>query len=445
MKPTTNQASTKKTLSKSFTELNYISNQLHPVDDATPLPKRKALAVGFAVYDTTTSVFSTPNGPVCATTGHGNLWSCTHDVHAVASKLAKNSVGNNFDVTVIMDQDTDMCHKPDGMTWMEYFEQEVTRMFRESTPEDTLLLYYTGHGTPNGAEGPDFVFPQDPSCHKMDYYAFANLLELIDQSQFKNCILLLDCCYGGDMANMLDDQRYAKLKRGVTIITAGRAGRTVDGQSDFFCEVGKTQDDWAIDGGDNDFTLLEERRGKDDKPVQVEYSYFTGYLVEALAGGAADPMGMVTTTSIYQYISEAMGSNLTRFTEGEGSKNRPMLKTNTDEAVLLKIIGRFLNETDLNLLYYKFKVMSKRSRIFNFLPSEIQNDLILKLSDVEGHKLLERSINKLLRMQLIEGKYVHGPLKEFYFYRLTARGRHYRDMIDHLYFFGLELEKSAEN
>ncbi len=100
-------------------------------------------------------------------------------------------------------------------------------------------------------------------------------------------LLILDCCHSGDIANPAAMNKdggkspLAALRENMTVIAASRAT------------------EGAIEAGGQ--------------------GLFTGALLDALEGGAADHMGFVTAPALYAYVSR-------RFTAWD---QRPVYKTNT--------------------------------------------------------------------------------------------------------------------
>lgn len=414
-------------------------------------PKRKALVVGFEHYGTVTTYQNTMQGAY-ATVEDKSLPEVTHDAHAVAGKLAKNAKGDNFAVRCVID-DADIreedpssdyvdSRRQEGQNWCDLVDQELDILFDGSTANDTLLFYYSGHGTYDARDKQLlFAFPHDGEIEKFEYYEMSRLMDRVEKSEFLHCVIILDCCYGGGLADLQDSPSFCKLKKGVTIITAGQEGRAVSSKSNPI-QIGKTQIDWKLAVNDaTDFPEYKVQKGRHGTGVQVNYSYLTGFIVEALAGGAADPMGIITTTSLYQYVSEAMWTIGNKQDIDRSRIIRPMLKCHTDEAVPLKIVSCYLNDTDLKYLYKKFKTGVIVHGAQQLVADSLAHELIVLESNVKGHTDIQRSINRLIRLQLAEGRSVTVGEKSVCFYRLTARGKHYWDMVKHIYQLDTEATK----
>lgn len=443
-----------KTKEKGFwTDLIYQVTGIRLGESPETAPNRKALVVGFEHYGQKTEFQATPHGMVPVTQNR-SLPSDVHDAHVVAGKLAKNAKGDNFKVRCIVDEpaneeehaDFICCERAENESWLDLFDRELDELFKDSTPKDTLLLYYSGHGTYD-AKTKELLFalPDKGDDGSVLYYEMGRLLQRIEAHSFLHCVLLLDCCYAGGIADIEASPSFCRLKKGVTIITAGQEGITV-GATGIPVQIGKTKKSWQLSGNNfDDFPEYKAEKGFHGTGIQVNYSCFTGFLVEALAGGAADPMGVITTTSLYQYISEGMWI-LEKSEKTDRLKiTRPVMKSYTDEAVPLKIVDCYLNGTDLQNMYKKFVLGVKFKDVAELEKDALARELILLEKDVKDHEKIQRSVNKLLRLQLAEGgSIVQTNGQRIKFYRLTARGKHYRDMVSHLYEIDAEATREAE-
>lgn len=435
-------------------------NRIKESEGAQRQGRRKALVVGFEHYGYLRVEGSSPYGPVSEKKSK-NLPASKHDALSVATKLnsMKKEV-RNFEVTLMIDQKEGEVHSLPGIEvigkgdrcWCDIFPEQVEQLFHDSQPDDVLLFYFSGHGDKRkGDKKPCLVLPRYPEHTSEDdqffFYPFEQLLSLIEKHTFKHCILILDCCYGGNVAKVLNEQ-FGRIKSGLTIITAGQEEKTVSPRS-YPYEVGKTQADWAVTGRDPDVpTPLKGREGfpdpkqlaqkssdREHQDVEVDYSFFTGYLIEALVGGAADPLGMVTTLSAYQFVSEAMGFNHRKYSEHKDPKerkSRPLLITNTDDAVVLRVLDTMLTNKDLHFLVKRFTNPAWLKAVLRN-DFSIRKDKSLAVAEVTGHPLLEMTVRKLLMLGLIERKITNRSVIEYDHYRLTGRGKHYRDMVVNLY------------
>ena len=79
------------------------------------------------------------------------------------------------------------------------FEKAVTDFFRGDhiDPDDTLLFYYSGHGTPSGKN--DYYFVTSDTNLKPDIEGFDYdvLSKISNNSKSKKIVKIIDCCYSG--------------------------------------------------------------------------------------------------------------------------------------------------------------------------------------------------------------------------------------------------------
>ncbi len=137
--------------------------------------------------------------------------------------------------------------------------------------EGDVLFYFSGHGCTTDTGG--FLVtqegtPADPGL------AMNELLTLAGKSRARTILLILDCCFSGDLGNPPNLQspyvlEQAQLRRGVTILAASRPTEPA-------AEVGG-------------------------------HGVFTDLVMGALDGGAADVRGRVSAASIYAYVEAALG------------------------------------------------------------------------------------------------------------------------------------------
>lgn len=175
------------------------------------------------------------------------------------------------------------------------------------------VFYFSGHGYLNERGGyivtPDFDL-YDEGIPMDELMAIAN------ESPIRHKIIILDCCHSGAIGTpKFFGGRNCILGEGVTVITACR----------------KTES--AIEVGN--------------------YGLFSGLLIEALLGGAADLSGHITPGSIYTYIDQSLSLD----------EQRPMFKTNVSSfisvrnvtprlprPILAKLTDYFMSPEDKHLL-----------------------------------------------------------------------------------------------
>jgi uncharacterized caspase-like protein len=87
-------------------------------------------------------------------------------------------------------------------------------------PADAALLHFSGHGTINNLDG--YLVTQDAKKYD-DGVAMSDFLKLANDSKVAEVVLLLDCCFSGNLGNVpAVDNSKSLLREGVSILTAGR-------------------------------------------------------------------------------------------------------------------------------------------------------------------------------------------------------------------------------
>lgn len=317
---------------------------------------RKALVVGINNY------------PSCPLNG------CINDAVEVQALLARNGDGSkNFDAKLL----TDVMTK-------NQLTDEIKELF--SQDDDVALLYFSGHGDIDEFGG--YIVTPDYDKYNQGV-PMERILQIANESNCKNKIILLDCCFSGEMGKVeAVSSKYDIVGNGVTIMTASR-------QNESSMEI----------GGHGLFTVL---------------------LCEALKGGAANIQGDISPASIYAYIDRALGA----------WEQRPIFKTNTQSFVPIRRVKTKVTREDLTILTKCFKTSDD---IMDLDPSyECTNvpDAKMELREPYAEK---EHVEIFKRLQLLESVGIVEPLNENHMYyaamhstgcKLTELGKYYRKLIE---------------
>jgi hypothetical protein len=213
---------------------------------------RKALLVGINAYS------------------QNALQGCVNDVRNLEAMLASHgdaAASPNFDCKqVIADTPAD-----DPIT-CERLRSELKSLFEYEA--DTSLFYFSGHGF-RSKSGGDLV-TQDFGEGGMGV-PMEEVLNLANEAllrrRAKEVVLILDCCYSGNLGGVEKLQvNSALMAEGLTILAAAR------GYAPSF-EAGQSR------GG-----------------------IFTNLLCGALEGGAANVLGVITLASVYSFVESQLGA-----------------------------------------------------------------------------------------------------------------------------------------
>ncbi len=196
------------------------------------------------------------------------LSSCVADAKAMGRLLEANADGSpNYQCRVLMDKMEN--GNPITRAGLRGACEALFANFRGD-----VLFFFSGHGVLTSFGG--HLCAHD--SEKNDWgIPMQEIVELAINSAARDIIMILDCCHSGDIADpsLLNSRRgggdpLAVLRENMTVIAASL----------------KTES--AIEAG--------------------EHGLFTGSLIDALDGSAADHMGWVTASSIYAYIERRFGS-----------------------------------------------------------------------------------------------------------------------------------------
>lgn len=227
--------------------------------------------------------------------GDGNdLKARVSDAKALAEVLSRHKDGEkNFDCILLLDKmaDGSRITRP-------RLRAELNRLFKF---DGDVLLYFSGHGFLSSTGG--LLCTADA---EMDDWGIPmqEVMDLATQSYASHILLILDCCHSGDIASLAMTNKangkspLATIRENMTVIAASRAN------------------EGAIEAGG--------------------HGLFTGALLDALEGGAADHMGFVTDSALYAYVSRRFAA----------SDQRPVYKTNATDVFCVRecepLIGRLL-------------------------------------------------------------------------------------------------------
>jgi hypothetical protein len=190
------------------------------------------------------------------------------------------------------------------------------------TRDDELLLYFSGHGgdTPFGAE----LVTQDFSANSLGV-SMNDILTLANQSPAHEIVVILDCCFSGDVANI-----------------PGLQSAGLSGEFSFPRAL-------LRDG----LTLLVASRPMEPAMEASGHGAFSRLLIEGLEGAAADHVGIVTTLSLYAFASRAFGA----------WDQRPMLKSHVTSPSALRRCSPPIDPELLRQLPQHFQDRDERVRM----------------------------------------------------------------------------------
>ena len=180
------------------------------------------------------------------------LGGCVNDAKDIETVLATHGDGSPNFQALLMTAPSEEVTKPK-------LREVIEKLF--ATDCETALFYFSGHGFVRSADG--YIVTMDSESYD-EGISMTEILRQANNSPVKNKVIILDCCYSGNMGTPnIEESSLAQLSEGLTVLTASRGS-----------EVAMEQ------GGGGVFTQL---------------------VVDALQGGAADLRGQ-HHTGIYLRI-----------------------------------------------------------------------------------------------------------------------------------------------
>lgn len=228
---------------------------------------------------------------------------CVNDANAIQQILGTNADGSpNFDVQLCVDV---------SIITRSFIKKKIEELF--ASDSEVALLYFSGHGCLNTYGG--YIVTPDFKSYD-EGVSMDEIMKICNRSKAKHKIIILDCCYSGQIGNPDKySNNIAEIANGVTILAACR-------EDEFATET---------DG----------------------HGVFTSLLVEALEGQCADLVGKISPGSIYAFIDRALGA----------WAQRPLFKTNVSSFISLRTITPPIDISTLRKLtlyfpsiYDKFKL-----------------------------------------------------------------------------------------
>ncbi|KAF2408456.1 Caspase domain-containing protein [Pseudomonas antarctica] len=296
------------------------------------------------------------------------LSGCHNDAIATASLLERHANGRpNFSNKVL-------TSAQDNLT-LATLKQHIKSLFSDDC--DVALLYFAGHGQFDTNIDEGLLIPQDfePGGEGIRISDILNWAT--DASRIKNKIIILDCCQAGAAGAMRGLRAGTSvLGEGVTILTACKQHQS------------------ALETGG--------------------HGVFTGLLLQALHGGAANVLGKVTPGSVYSFVDNALGA----------WEQRPVFKTNVSQFVPLRDVAPLIAEETLRKLKDWF---TDASYVFPLDPSfeptadtfdPDNGEIFSQLQKCNRHSLIEP----------VDAEHMYYAAINSTGCRLTALGAYYREL-----------------
>jgi uncharacterized caspase-like protein len=194
------------------------------------------------------------------------------DVAALAEVLRDPARGGFEEVTLSLDEDY--------LT----VRDRLATLFESRDPDDTVLLYYSGHGVLRRGNRLFLTTPaSDLDRPQARSIAAAEIRELMDQSRAERQVLILDCCHSGAFGE------HAKGAAALAVTDNTFAG----GGSGRYVLTAADSQQFAWDGGELKEGNVETRK----------LSSFTSWLVDGIGAAQAAPdEADITLDALFRYV-----------------------------------------------------------------------------------------------------------------------------------------------
>lgn len=301
------------------------------------------------------------------------LGGCVDDALALRGALAKNGDGTlNFDCEMLLAMDQASAVSRASL------RQAAQALFAGNADQiDVALFYFAGHGNVSNTGG--YLLGSDVS-EASDGLSLNDLVLWANQSQARHRLIFLDCCHSGAAAALAGQPEVSQLADGVTVLTASTARQ-----------------------------LSQEQAGG---------GLFTGLMVEALLGGAANLAGDVTPGSVYAFVDQSLGA----------WQQRPVFKANVQRFVSLRRNKPPISLEDLREITSLF---SSRDALYPLDPSHEPRDEGRRPTDprpdpgcVRRFAILQ-AYNRLQLLVPVGAAHMWDAAMQSKACRLTPLGQHY--------------------
>lgn len=297
------------------------------------------------------------------------LSGCNNDAMAMASVLERHSSGRpNFSNVVLTSAEEEVS--------LAVLRDNIRSLF--SGKSDVALLYFAGHGQFDTETDEGVLVPQDYKTNG-DGLRVSDILKWAqDATQIENKIIILDCCESGGAGES------RALKGGASMLSEG-------------------------------ITILTACKKTESAMEKNSHGLFTGLLLQALYGGAANVLGKITPGSVYSFVDNALGA----------WEQRPVFKTNVSQFIALREVAPLVPEETLRKLPDWF---SDPSFEFPLDPSYEPTETAVFNPDNGNVFAQLQKCNRHSLIEPVDAEHMYYAAINSTGCRLTALGAYYREL-----------------
>jgi hypothetical protein len=295
----------------------------------------------------------------------GSLTGCVNDAQRMLKALRTHHDGSpNFDCRELV-----APAGTKGHITRDRLREFLTQLFKD--PADVALFHFSGHGTINNLDG--YLVTQDAKKYDQGV-AMGEVLKLANDSKASEVVLLLDCCFSGNLGNLpAIDNTKSLLREGVSILTAGRG------------------DQPSVEAGGG--------------------GVFTSLVVDALEGGAANLLGAVSAPAVYAYVEAALGA----------WDQRPLFKTHVSNVLELRRCAPPIDRNILRRLPVLFPLPAEDHALD---PSYERDSPAPTAANVERFEDLQ-ALNRVHLVVPVGERHMYDAAMKSTACRLTPTGQYY--------------------
>ncbi|MER8544756.1 caspase family protein [Mesorhizobium sp. M1169] len=298
----------------------------------------------------------------------GGLNGCVNDAFAVKQMLDRHADGSvNFGTPKLL-----VGTGPADIVERQELKEAVRELFADDS--EVALFYFAGHGFIEATGG--YLCAGDCKTGD-DGLPLSEIMTFANKSPAKNKIIILDSCHSGVLGEHAVNGQLTEISEGVTILTAST----------------KAQYAAEVNGG----------------------GVFTGLLIDALGGAAANLIGQVTPGGVYAHIDQSLGS----------WSQRPVFKTNVKRFVSLRQVLPPLPLADLQRLAEFFPTPGFEYQLDpSFEPTEGAAD-----PNKTAIFAILQKYNRVNLLVPVGALHMWNAAVESRTVKLTATGEHYRHLV----------------
>ncbi|MHC8316484.1 caspase family protein [Pseudomonas sp. LB3P31] len=293
---------------------------------------------------------------------------CNNDAMAMASVLKTNANGDPNFKNIVLTSAEDFLSR-------EKIEDQIRDLF--SGDCNVALLYFAGHGAFDLDTDEGMLVPQDYKSPK-DGIRISDILNWASKAtRIKNKVVILDCCQSGSAGEVRAlRSETSMVGEGMTILTA--------------CK----KEEPAMEG--------------------ANHGVFTGLLLQALHGGAANILGKITPGSLYSFVDNAL----------DAWEQRPVFKTNVSQFISLREVSPLIPKEILRKLPDWF---AEAESVFALDPSYEPTESSFNPAHGEVFAQLQKC-NRHSLIEPVDAEHMYYAALHSTGCRLTALGAYYREL-----------------